>query len=182
MDDGKVATKISRSKRAKQTNADQGSRKAETFSLPLRINLVLQGLEDGVDNGKNDPNNDKDYDLTLLNLERTIGPLEAEVMEIVWHEGEVTVRDVYQTLLSRREIAYTTVLTVLVNLNRKRLVARMKDGQAYLYRPTVEKSDFVWERVARVVDVLLDEFTEPTMARLAERLSPPEAESLPRAQ
>ena len=109
-------------------------------------------------------------DVTMLNLDRVLGPLEAEILEIVWQEGQVTVRDVYRILLRRKDIAYTTVLTVLRNLNRKGILNRQRDGQAYVYTATVNKDEFTRARVTHIVDLLLDQFPGPAMERLRERL------------
>lgn len=115
-----------------------------------------------------------DYDLTKLNRERVLGPLDAEVMDTVWQKGEVTVRDVYRVLSTRRELAYTTVMTVMRNLAVKGLLHRRMEARAHVYRATTSKAEFTQRKVAQVVDTLLDQFTEPTLRRLWERLSQPE--------
>lgn len=109
-----------------------------------------------------------DCDLTLLNLNRALGPLEAEVIEVVWRQGEATVREVHREFLNRRDIAYTTVLTVLRNLTRKGLLSRRREGRAYVYAATVSKEEFTRARVAHIVDLLLEEFREPALARFQE--------------
>ena len=43
----------------------------------------------------------------------TLTEQELEIMKIVWGKGEATVREVYETLLARRRIAYTTVMTMM---------------------------------------------------------------------
>lgn len=63
-----------------------------------------------------------------------LGPLEADVMRLVWEKGEVQVEDVHQALLADRDIAYTTVMTVMTRLSHKGLLTRRKHGRAYLYR------------------------------------------------
>lgn len=63
-----------------------------------------------------------------------LGPLEAEVMRLVWEKGEVQVEEIHQALLKDREIAYTTVMTVMSRLAAKGLLYRWKQGRAYLYR------------------------------------------------
>ena len=45
-----------------------------------------------------------------------IGPLEADILAIIWERERVTVRDVYKLLRLQRKIAYTTVMTVLNSL------------------------------------------------------------------
>lgn len=67
-------------------------------------------------------------------LRATFGRLEREVMEVVWHMGEMTVRQV-QTALPR-PVAYTTVMTTLDRLFKKGFVVRSLTGRAFVYRAT----------------------------------------------
>lgn len=65
---------------------------------------------------------------------RQLGQLEGTVMQRLWEwDRPVAVRDVLEDLQKSRDIAYTTVMTVLDNLHGKGLVAREKDGRAYRY-------------------------------------------------
>lgn len=65
-----------------------------------------------------------------------LGPLEASVMRQLWATGEPrSVRAVMEQLARDREIAYTTVMTVMDNLHRKGLLARTRQGRAYVYSP-----------------------------------------------
>ena len=60
-----------------------------------------------------------------------LGKLEREVLEQIWQRREVSVRDVY--LQFEERIAYTTLMTTLDRLYKKRLLHRRKDGRAFLY-------------------------------------------------
>jgi predicted transcriptional regulator len=67
---------------------------------------------------------------------RQLGQLEAVVMERLWLcDRPLMVREVLDDLQRDRDIAYTTVMTVLDNLHRKGYVTREKQGRAYRYRP-----------------------------------------------
>ncbi|MDQ6934091.1 MAG: BlaI/MecI/CopY family transcriptional regulator [Actinomycetota bacterium] len=71
---------------------------------------------------------------------RQMGQLEAEVMQRLWFWNRpVLVREVLEDLQKGRDIAYTTVMTVLDNLHRKGLASRAKDGRAYRYSPTCSR-------------------------------------------
>ena len=73
---------------------------------------------------------------------RGLGPLEAEIMDMLWRaETPVRVRDVHHHLAARRELAYTTVMTVLDNLHRKGWVVRDLDRRAYRYQPARSRED-----------------------------------------
>jgi predicted transcriptional regulator len=61
-----------------------------------------------------------------------LGPLEAELMNILWASGELSVRDVAEKL--GRPLAYTTVMTTLDRLFKKGLLFRSKVDRAFVYR------------------------------------------------
>jgi predicted transcriptional regulator len=60
-------------------------------------------------------------------------PGEFELMEILWPLGEASVKDVWSRVGSARNLAYTTVMTVLEKMFRKGILSRRKKGKAYLY-------------------------------------------------
>jgi len=103
-------------------------------------------------------------------LGKVLGGLEAEVMEVAWSRGRVTVRDVHQQLLARRPLAYTTVMTTMTRLAQKGLLQRELENNYYVYRPALTREEFM-DRVARtVLDGLLEEFARPVFSHLVERL------------
>ncbi len=71
----------------------------------------------------------------------SLGPLEAEILQIVWQLSEVTVKDVHDRILAdpSRELAYTSVTTVLRRLTEKGWLACNKNGRAFYWRPLVTK-------------------------------------------
>lgn len=71
-----------------------------------------------------------------------LGPLEIQVMEVLWSGGECSVRNVVERL--ERKLAYTTVMTTLDRLFRKGLLDRQKSERAFLY--TTRLSHLDWER------------------------------------
>lgn len=101
---------------------------------------------------------------------KVLGNLEAEVMDIVWTEGDVSVRDVHRRLERRRPIAYTTVMTTLARLARKGLLARKKADGAYRYSPAVSREQLVDTVADSVIDGLLEGFGKTAVARLLDRL------------
>lgn len=69
-----------------------------------------------------------------------LGPLEENVMEILWAGGESSVRDVIQKL--ERPLAYTTVMTTLDRLFKKGLLTRHKSDRAFVYSPRLSRSEY----------------------------------------
>ena len=66
-----------------------------------------------------------------------IGSLEADILAIIWERKQATVRDVYETLREQRQIAYTTVMTVMNNLVKKELLTQDRTAIAYVYTPAI---------------------------------------------
>ncbi|WP_405017982.1 BlaI/MecI/CopY family transcriptional regulator [Kitasatospora sp. NBC_00070] len=74
---------------------------------------------------------------------RQLGELENDIMTRVWQWNRpVTVREVLQDLRSEREIAYTTVMTVLDKLFRKGWLRREQVGRAYVYEPVSSREAY----------------------------------------
>jgi predicted transcriptional regulator len=71
-----------------------------------------------------------------------LGPLEADVMETVWRLGMCNVRDVVERL--ERKLAYTTVMTTLDRLYKKRLLSREMADRAFVYSPRLTREE--WDR------------------------------------
>lgn len=71
----------------------------------------------------------------------SVGPLEAEILQIIWELGSVTVKDVHDRILSdpNRELAYTSVTTVMRRLTDKGWLVCDKKGKAFYWRPLVTK-------------------------------------------
>ncbi|GEL16736.1 BlaI/MecI/CopY family transcriptional regulator [Pseudonocardia asaccharolytica] len=82
----------------------------------------------------------------------SLGELERAVMDVLWAASTpLTAREV-QDGLGSRELATTTVLTVLGRLERKALVTRTRDGRAHHYRPVASREDHVAELMRDALD------------------------------
>jgi predicted transcriptional regulator len=99
-----------------------------------------------------------------------LGPLESEVMDIVWDRGDVTVRDVHEALQAEHPIAYTTVMTTLGRLADKGLVQRDDDQPAHRYSVLVTRDQYARSTVKSVVDWLVSHFPDPAVAYFVDRV------------
>src|SRR5512136_3011659 len=95
-----------------------------------------------------------------------IGSLEAEILAVIWEQGETTVREVYETLRDRRQIAYTTVMTVMNNLVKKHLLAQDKTAIAYVYTPAIPGREVAQTVLESVVHKLIDDHTGTAISML----------------
>ena len=93
-------------------------------------------------------------------------PLELEIMHVLWETGPANVQRVQQHL--ERELAYTTVQTMLNILHRKGKVKRTLKDRAYFYKPAVSRSQVVGQHMSDIVDRLFGGSAESLVMSLVE--------------
>jgi BlaI family transcriptional regulator, penicillinase repressor len=99
----------------------------------------------------------------------TLTPHELEMMKIVWdREGGVTVRDVYETLRTRRTVAYTTVMTGLKTLEQKGYLKATHQDRAHVYRPARPRRQVIRGMVREFVDRVFNGAGRPLVVHLLE--------------
>ena len=110
-----------------------------------------------------------------------IGPLEADILAIIWERERVMVRDVYETLRERRKIAYTTVMTVINNLVKKELLTQDRTSIAYVYTPAIPGNEVASTILDSVVERLFRGCSNLALSHLLglkRDLDPEQAEEL----
>jgi predicted transcriptional regulator len=110
---------------------------------------------------------------------QALGKLEREVLNEIWRRDEVSVRDVY--LAFGESIAYTTLMTTLDRLYKKRLLTRRKDGRAFIYLPAVSPAQFEQGITEDLIEGLLGHGTEsaqPVLACIVDAVSERDRELL----
>src|SRR5262252_6894902 len=112
----------------------------------------------------------------------TLTEQELEIMKIVWARDHSTVRDVYEVLLKRRKIAYTTVMTMMKILEQKKYLRKTEENRAYVYRPTKPKKQVISGMVREFVNRVFNGSTEPLLVHLIEdqRLSEKDLQDIAR--
>jgi len=98
----------------------------------------------------------------------TLTEQELEIMKIVWELGRATVRDVYETMLKRRRIAYTTVMTMMKILEQKKYLRKSQEERAYVYRPAQPKNRVIRGMVREFVERVFNGSAEPLLVHLVE--------------
>lgn len=82
---------------------------------------------------------------------RAMGALEAEVLGHLWAMGRpASPGEVLEAM--GRELAYSSVMTILVRLWRKGLVERERRGRAYVYSPLVSEAELTASRMRATLD------------------------------
>jgi len=88
--------------------------------------------------------------------EKLLTEVELELMTILWRLGEGSVADVIEHLPKDRDLAYTSVSTILRILEQKEILKTRKEGRGHTYIPTLKKSDYEVKAVTQVVDKVFD--------------------------
>ena len=98
----------------------------------------------------------------------TLTGQELEIMKIVWARDRVTVRDVYEALLERRKVAYTTVMTMMNILEHKKYLKKTQGERAYVYRPAQPQGQVIGAMVREFVNRVFNGSAEPLLVHLVE--------------
>ncbi len=102
--------------------------------------------------------------------------VELELMNIIWKLGEGTVHEVIENLATDRDLAYTSVSTILRILEQKKVVTTTKEGRSHIYHPLLSKADYESRAVHHVVKTVFDDTPLKMVKQLLDqsRLSPSE--------
>ncbi len=94
-----------------------------------------------------------------------LGDLEHLIMSVLWRSEESqSVREVHESVRTERDLAYTTVMTVLDRLAKKGLVTRELDGRAWRYRDAVSAAQLVSAEMHSLLGSIPEASTEALVA------------------
>jgi BlaI family penicillinase repressor len=99
---------------------------------------------------------------------QVLTPQELEIMKVIWRAGPVTVRDVYEALLERRKVAYTTVMTMMNILEQKGYLKKSPKDRAFVYQASKPQKQVVRGMVREFVDRVFNGAAEPLLMHLVE--------------
>ena len=104
-------------------------------------------------------------------------------MKVVWDLDAATVRDVYERLRTRRDVAYTTVMTMMKILEQKGYVTKDRAERAFVYRPARPRQQVLGGMVREFIDRVFDGASKPMLLHLVRqtKLSDKERKALLRA-
>jgi predicted transcriptional regulator len=98
----------------------------------------------------------------------TLTEQELEIMKVIWRLENATVRQVYEALLEKRRIAYTTVMTMMNILEQKGYLKKHQQDRAYVYRPSQPQKQVIRSMVREFVDRVFNGSAEPLLVHLVE--------------
>jgi BlaI family penicillinase repressor len=95
-----------------------------------------------------------------------LGDLQLRIMQILWTRTEATVAEVHGSLAGERDLAYTTVATMLRKMEARGLVRHRLDGRSFVYRAAVRE-----EAVSQgMADHLVDRLFEGSLSDMVQHL------------
>ena len=103
---------------------------------------------------------------TFSTAARVLGELETRLMELLWNEHPISVRTACDRLGGTH--AYTTIMTTLDRLHKKRLLRRRKDGNAFLYEPAMDRAEYQRRVVEAALTPLMEQGATPVLAAFVE--------------
>lgn len=103
-------------------------------------------------------------------LNRFFGPLEAKIMDILWNDVEMTIKDVQQTLDQEKLTNFNTVMTVMNRLVEKGILQKRTEGRSSLYKPVLSRDDFLNTQSKEMTNELIDEFGNVVVSHMLDAL------------
>lgn len=91
-------------------------------------------------------------------------------MSLIWSKGGSTVSKIHSQLNKKREIAYTTVMTIMTRLCNKGFLTRQRLGRAFVYSPQKSRKQTAKNIVSAVFDKLVNQFGEEAVVAFSEEL------------
>lgn len=112
--------------------------------------------------------------------ERPLTATELEMMNVIWRIGPCSVHQVVEALRPQRELAYTSVSTIIRILEQKKYVLSIKEGRGHLYHAAVSKQAYQASSLARLVSNVFDGAPSLLVQRLldSKQLSAEELDSI----
>jgi predicted transcriptional regulator len=112
-----------------------------------------------------------ELDITLFRPDRhgirkVLGDLEADIMELIWQRPTgvgTTVRDIFEILYQQRHLAYTTVMSTMTRLAKKKLLQVEKREPTYIYTPAVTKQELISYLISHILEDLFVSFSGQTL-------------------
>jgi BlaI family transcriptional regulator, penicillinase repressor len=103
-----------------------------------------------------------------LKREVTLSELQLAVVRVLWERGAATTAEVQSALAPERNLAHTTVATLLTRLEKRGVVASRRDGRQLIYRSLVTESEVRRSMVSELVASLFQGDTQALMTHLVQ--------------
>ena len=103
-------------------------------------------------------------------LNRFFGPLEAKIMDILWNDMDMTIKEVQQVLDQEKLTNFNTVMTVMNRLVEKGILQKRVEGRASVYKPVLSRGEFLNTQSKEMTNELMDEFGNVVVSHMLDAL------------
>lgn len=103
-------------------------------------------------------------------LNRFFGPLEAKIMDVLWNNAEMTIKEVQQVLEQEKLTNFNTVMTVMNRLVEKGILQKRTEGRSSLYKPVLSRDEFLNTQSKEMANELMDEFGNVVVSHMLDAL------------
>jgi len=103
-------------------------------------------------------------------LNRFFGPLEAKIMDVLWNDVEMTIKDVQQVLEQEKLTNFNTVMTVMNRLVDKGILQKRVEGRSSMYKPILSRDEFLNTQSKEMTNELMDEFGSVVVSHMLDAL------------
>jgi predicted transcriptional regulator len=110
------------------------------------------------------------FKLNESGLNRFFGPLEAKIMDVLWNDVEMTIKDVQQALELEKLTNFNTVMTVMNRLVDKQVLRKRTEGRSFLYQPVLSREEFLTTQSKEMTNELMDEFGSVVVSHMLDAL------------
>jgi predicted transcriptional regulator len=91
-----------------------------------------------------------------IKLEKPLTEVELQLMNAIWGLGDCTVKDVQQEISKSRELAYTSVATIMKILEQKGILKSVKNDKAHLYSSLISKTEYETSSLRHLAENLFE--------------------------
>lgn len=109
--------------------------------------------------------------MSCISHQQKLGPLEKEIMDIVWDSCPCSVRDVCNRLQEHRPVAYTTVMTVMGRLVEKGILCKDERNKAHVYNVCTSRKDMAQMQAHTLISSIFDDYGDDGLVALQEEFS-----------
>ena len=85
-----------------------------------------------------------------------LGDLQLKIMKIFWQRGECAVSDVFSEISKERDLAYTTIATMLRKMEARGLITHRADGRTFIYRAAIDEQSVTSNMSEHLLDRLFE--------------------------
>jgi len=103
-------------------------------------------------------------------LNRFFGPLEAKIMDILWNNDEMTIKEVQHILEKEKAMNFNTVMTVMNRLVEKGILQKRAEGRSSMYKPIQSRNEFLDTQSKEMTNELMDEFGNVVISHMLDAL------------